>query len=145
MHRSCNKPHLIESMSGNFVTNISCGSAHSAAIVNNRELYTWGLGDYGRLGHGDKVTQLKPKWVSVSWKYCVFRSCKRFIFVILSYRICIIEDCVLMFNIFQLHAFIFYDFMKILLNISVKKGCLCSSYFKSHLYLLCCANYCEDN
>ncbi len=27
------------------------------------ELYTWGCGEYGRLGHGDNVTQLRPKLV----------------------------------------------------------------------------------
>ena len=27
------------------------------------ELYTWGCGEYGRLGHSDNVTQLRPKQV----------------------------------------------------------------------------------
>ena len=45
---------------------ISCGSSHSAAITSNGDLYTWGLGEYGRLGHGDNTTQLKPKQV---WHY----------------------------------------------------------------------------
>lgn len=26
-------------------------------------MYTWGLGEYGRLGHGDTTTHLKPKLV----------------------------------------------------------------------------------
>ena len=42
---------------------IACGSAHSACITSNGELYTWGLGEYGRLGHGDNLTQLRPKQV----------------------------------------------------------------------------------
>lgn len=56
-------PQKIEALVGSFITDVACGSSHSAAIVNNQELYTWGLGDYGRLGHGDEVTQLKPKLV----------------------------------------------------------------------------------
>ena len=32
---------------------IACGGAHSAAITSSGELYTWGKGRYGRLGHGD--------------------------------------------------------------------------------------------
>ncbi len=35
----------------------------SAAITSSGELYTWGCGEYGRLGHGDNVTQLRPKQV----------------------------------------------------------------------------------
>ena len=38
--------------------------SHSAAITSSGELYTWGCGEYGRLGHGDNVTQLRPKQVS---------------------------------------------------------------------------------
>ena len=61
----CDKPQLLEAFVGEVVTDISCGSNHSAAIVNNSDLYTWGLGDYGRLGHGDEVTQIQPKLVRV--------------------------------------------------------------------------------
>lgn len=63
---NCLIPTRIESLVGKVVTDISSGSAHSAAIVNQTELYTWGLGDYGRLGHGDEVTQFEPKKVSVN-------------------------------------------------------------------------------
>lgn len=59
-------PTRIESLVGKVVTDIASGSAHSAAIVNQTELYTWGLGDYGRLGHGDEVTQLEPKKVGIN-------------------------------------------------------------------------------
>ncbi|RWS18306.1 hypothetical protein B4U80_02319, partial [Leptotrombidium deliense] len=42
---------------------IACGGAHSAAITANGELYTFGKGRYGRLGHGDSEDQLRPKIV----------------------------------------------------------------------------------
>lgn len=57
------KPRLIESLKSKRVRDIACGSSHSAAITSSGELYTWGLGEYGRLGHGDSITQLKPKLV----------------------------------------------------------------------------------
>lgn len=60
---SLDKPRLIEALKSKRIRDVACGSAHSAAIASNGELYTWGLGDYGRLGHGDIVTQLKPKLV----------------------------------------------------------------------------------
>jgi E3 ubiquitin-protein ligase HERC2 len=63
---SLDKPRLIECLKSKRIRDIACGSSHSAAITSSGELYTWGLGEYGRLGHGDNVTQLKPKLVSAS-------------------------------------------------------------------------------
>nr|XP_034301900.1 E3 ubiquitin-protein ligase HERC2 isoform X4 [Crassostrea gigas] len=60
---NCDKPRLIEALKSKRVRDIACGSSHSAAITSNGDLYTWGLGEYGRLGHGDNTTQLKPKQV----------------------------------------------------------------------------------
>lgn len=57
------KPKMIESLKTKRVRDIACGSAHSAAITSQGELYTWGLGEYGRLGHGDNNTLLKPKMI----------------------------------------------------------------------------------
>ncbi|CAH0405793.1 unnamed protein product [Chilo suppressalis] len=56
-------PRLIECLSGERVVGIACGSAHSACVTARGHLYTWGLGEYGRLGHGDDNTQLLPKMV----------------------------------------------------------------------------------
>lgn len=67
--RNCDKPRLIEALKSKRVRDIACGSSHSAAITSNGDLYTWGLGEYGRLGHGDNTTQLKPKQVL----YCLNR------------------------------------------------------------------------
>lgn len=59
---------MIDTLRNKRIRDIACGSSHSAAITSSGELYTWGLGEYGRLGHGDSVTQLKPKLVS-SYSY----------------------------------------------------------------------------
>ena len=48
------------------IRDVAAGSNHSAAVTSSGELYTWGLGEYGRLGHGDNLTQLTPKCVSSS-------------------------------------------------------------------------------
>uniref|UniRef100_A0A1B0AIV8 HECT-type E3 ubiquitin transferase n=1 Tax=Glossina pallidipes TaxID=7398 RepID=A0A1B0AIV8_GLOPL len=58
------KPKMIEALRSKKIRDIACGSSHSAAITSAGELYTWGLGEYGRLGHGDNATQLKPKLVA---------------------------------------------------------------------------------
>ncbi|ELV11273.1 E3 ubiquitin-protein ligase HERC2 [Tupaia chinensis] len=62
---NCDKPRLIEALKTKRIRDIACGSSHSAALTSSGELYTWGLGEYGRLGHGDTTTQLKPKMVKV--------------------------------------------------------------------------------
>ncbi|KAL5582082.1 hypothetical protein UlMin_014524 [Ulmus minor] len=48
------------------ITQVSCGEYHTAAIAENGEVYTWGLGNMGQLGHcslqaGDK--ELIPRRV----------------------------------------------------------------------------------
>ena len=59
----CDRPRIIESLRGKEVVDISAGGAHSACITGNGELYTWGKGRYGRLGHGDSEDQTRPKLV----------------------------------------------------------------------------------
>lgn len=57
-------PRLIESLRGKKVVDAACGSSHSACILDNGSLYTWGKGRYGRLGHNDFESQMKPKQVA---------------------------------------------------------------------------------
>ncbi|KAK7862054.1 hypothetical protein R5R35_011478 [Gryllus longicercus] len=56
-HGNCTtqkQPRLIGGiLSGKMVKYIHAGYRHSAAITDEGELYTWGEGDHGRLGHGD--------------------------------------------------------------------------------------------
>lgn len=60
----CDRPRVIESLRGVEVVDIAAGGAHSACITASGELFTWGKGRYGRLGHGDSEDQLKPKLAS---------------------------------------------------------------------------------
>lgn len=53
-------PRLIEDLHGNCIRQVSCGGFHSAAINETGELYTWGGGEHGQLGHGDKVNKTSP-------------------------------------------------------------------------------------
>jgi len=68
---SCDRPRVIEGLRGKDIVDISCGGAHSAAITSTGELYTWGKGRYGRLGHGDSDDQMKPKLVEALLGYRV--------------------------------------------------------------------------
>lgn len=42
---------------------ISAGDSHCAAITESGELYTWGSGSFGKLGHGNERNQTSPKSV----------------------------------------------------------------------------------
>lgn len=59
----CERPQIIELLRGIEVVKVSAGGAHSAAITADGELYTWGKGRYGRLGHTDSDDQMKPRLV----------------------------------------------------------------------------------
>jgi len=54
----------VQSLSDKCITDIACGGFHSAAISCYGNLYTWGKGRYGRLGHGDYEDYLYPKLVN---------------------------------------------------------------------------------
>ena len=53
-------------MLGVVVVDIACGGSHSGCIDEHGQLYTWGKGRYGRLGHGDSDDQYRPKQVKIT-------------------------------------------------------------------------------
>ena len=57
---SYDTPKLITQLTGKEIIAISCGSTYSAAVSASGELYTWGRGNYGRLGHGNSDDQSTP-------------------------------------------------------------------------------------
>jgi alpha-tubulin suppressor-like RCC1 family protein len=81
-------PTVVEGLQGKYITAIACGWHHTAgfmffrpqtlfcsvrpaprtvdfvaALTDSGQLYTWGSGEYGRLGHGDENRQNSPKVV----------------------------------------------------------------------------------
>lgn len=50
-------------LQGKVVVCVSAGYRHSAAVSEDGELYTWGEGDFGRLGHGDSNSRNIPTLV----------------------------------------------------------------------------------
>ena len=56
-------PQLIESLSNESIIKIAAGNNHSMAITELGELYTWGEGIYGQLGHGVNDNEQYPKKV----------------------------------------------------------------------------------
>nr|XP_015798394.2 probable E3 ubiquitin-protein ligase HERC1 isoform X1 [Nothobranchius furzeri] len=57
-------PKIIQGpLLGKVVVGVSAGYRHSAAVTNDGELYTWGEGDFGRLGHSDSQSRNVPTLV----------------------------------------------------------------------------------
>ncbi len=45
------------------IRRVACGETHSAAVTATGQVYTWGRGAFGRLGHGDREDQPRPRIV----------------------------------------------------------------------------------
>jgi alpha-tubulin suppressor-like RCC1 family protein len=45
------------------ITQVCCGKFHSMCLTKNHNIYSWGEGSYGRLGHGadNEDDQYEPK------------------------------------------------------------------------------------
>jgi alpha-tubulin suppressor-like RCC1 family protein len=78
-HRSTSIPREVENLKGQRTMTVACGVWHTAAVVevmnelsvsgssgysSSGKLFTWGDGDKGQLGHGDKEPRLVPECVA---------------------------------------------------------------------------------
>ncbi|XP_060742328.1 RCC1 domain-containing protein 1 isoform X2 [Tachysurus vachellii] len=56
-------PALVDVSEATEIKKVSCGSRHTAAITSTGDLFTWGWGLYGQLGHGSRCSSDEPKIV----------------------------------------------------------------------------------
>ncbi|KAL5222691.1 hypothetical protein ABZP36_027404 [Zizania latifolia] len=55
------QPCLVQDrLAGELVEEISCGASHVTVLTSRSEVYTWGMGANGRLGHGDLNDKKTP-------------------------------------------------------------------------------------
>ncbi|XP_075506181.1 PH, RCC1 and FYVE domains-containing protein 1-like isoform X1 [Primulina tabacum] len=57
-------PKLIDTLSNTNIELVACGENHSCAVTLSGDLYTWGDGRFGILGHGNEVSHWVPKRVN---------------------------------------------------------------------------------
>ena len=58
------RPRYIDSLNGVRCVCVAAGELHSAVVSSDGDVYTWGDGFCGQLGHGDRRPQLLPQQVS---------------------------------------------------------------------------------
>ncbi|XP_026859045.2 RCC1 domain-containing protein 1 isoform X1 [Electrophorus electricus] len=56
-------PALVDVPEVSEISKVSCGSRHTVVITSTGDLYTWGWGQYGQLGHGSECSSDEPKIV----------------------------------------------------------------------------------
>jgi alpha-tubulin suppressor-like RCC1 family protein len=56
-------PWLIEALNHVVVKQVAAGGYHSMVLTRDGDVFTWGWGYYGQLGHGNRGSQLVPKRV----------------------------------------------------------------------------------
>ncbi|AWP08685.1 putative RCC1 domain-containing protein 1 [Scophthalmus maximus] len=56
-------PALLDVAPSCEIRTVSCGSRHTAAVTTTGDLYTWGWGEYGQLGHQKLISSDEPKCV----------------------------------------------------------------------------------
>lgn len=60
-----NSPKLITGIVNEKVTRVTCGWRHTVAITDRGNVYSWGRGTSGQLGHGDAVDRCVPKRIEL--------------------------------------------------------------------------------
>jgi len=45
------------------IIKISCGQYHTTAVDENKKVFSWGFGGYGRLGHAETADELVPRMI----------------------------------------------------------------------------------
>ena len=60
---SLSKPKSISQLFFERAKGVACGSRHTIILLEDGNVYSFGKGDYGQLGHGEKKNELNPKLV----------------------------------------------------------------------------------
>lgn len=102
--RNCHSPRLVESLLGKNPVQVACGGFHTAAITEDGKMWTFGGGEHGQLGHGDKVNKVKPtvvqalegifvSQITCGWSHSVALTSKGRVYVSIALLSCMCRSC----------------------------------------------------
>lgn len=57
------RPTSIPALKRKRIIAVACGSFHTLAVNDSGEVYSWGVGEKGQLGHGDLESRKVPTQV----------------------------------------------------------------------------------
>jgi hypothetical protein len=63
---------LNEPIHGVRIVDVACGAQHTIALAEDGNIFTWGFGGYGRLGHTKNVIYPKPATAPPSVSFSAF-------------------------------------------------------------------------
>lgn len=58
----------MDTVSAHKIVDISCGDNFTGVVTQSGDVYTWGFGNEGQLGHGDKSDQPLPRKIQINEK-----------------------------------------------------------------------------
>jgi alpha-tubulin suppressor-like RCC1 family protein len=58
-------PNKIPALQGIKIKKVCCGVNHTVALTDTGDVYTWGFGGYGRLGHKQQKDEFKPRKIEM--------------------------------------------------------------------------------
>ena len=76
-------PKLIELLSSSKILMFDAGDNYSACITETKQLYSWGAGEYGRLGHAGINDQHHPKKVNIP-EVVIYVKCEYFCMIVFT-------------------------------------------------------------
>ena len=76
---------------------IAAGGFHAAALTHDGEVYTWGLGKQGALGHGDQGKSATPKRVTALRGVRIEQVPPAATFCALRLHVGVLHDCATLF------------------------------------------------
>ncbi|XP_074632365.1 serine/threonine-protein kinase Nek9-like isoform X1 [Acropora palmata] len=68
-------PFRVDFFAGNPVAEVACGECHIVVITVSKEVYSWGCGEYGRLGQGSEDDCAAPQKVNIPTQCKVLAVC----------------------------------------------------------------------
>jgi len=71
--RVAKSPAIIAKLSNQDIVKIRCGMTHNLAITSTGDIFSWGCGLLGRLGHGNQRNVFYPRRMALLHQFSVER------------------------------------------------------------------------